>query len=213
MGSKLRHGTMRCLCLLIYACPPLFGCPQPCSMSHCHAATHTNVVSVLLCRPLAFHASTAHGTSGAEGLGTYTTTAAAFTTQPAPAPYAPHVLNAPVQTYSPHTRVVPCRMLAQRRTFHPTHWEAHCGAGSAKKWKASIKIEPGGGAPEVPGTAPPLPIGRYFDLRGVEFKPARTLGACLQGGGRYVGCCEVICVLHSTALCSGGGACALGSQL
>jgi hypothetical protein len=28
----------------------------------------------------------------------------------------------------------------QQREFYPTHWEAHCGAGAAKKWKASIKV-------------------------------------------------------------------------
>jgi len=28
----------------------------------------------------------------------------------------------------------------QKREYHPTHWESHCGAGAAKKWKASIKV-------------------------------------------------------------------------
>jgi len=30
-----------------------------------------------------------------------------------------------------------------RRTFTPTQYEQHSGAGSAKKWKASLRIEPG----------------------------------------------------------------------
>ena len=29
------------------------------------------------------------------------------------------------------------------REFSCTQFEAHCGAGAAKKWKASFKIEPG----------------------------------------------------------------------
>uniref|UniRef100_A0A7S3R019 PHD-type domain-containing protein n=1 Tax=Dunaliella tertiolecta TaxID=3047 RepID=A0A7S3R019_DUNTE len=72
-----------------------------------------------------------------------------------------------------------CRACAsqppQSREFHPTHWESHCGAGAAKKWKASIKIEPGG-IPELPTYMSNMPIGRYFDMKGVEFRPARTLG-------------------------------------
>ncbi|KAG2493471.1 hypothetical protein HYH03_008288 [Edaphochlamys debaryana] len=62
-----------------------------------------------------------------------------------------------------------------QREFHPTHWEQHCGAGTAKKWKASIKIEPGG-APEVPLGANPMQIGKWFDMLGVEFRPAKTTG-------------------------------------
>ncbi len=62
-----------------------------------------------------------------------------------------------------------------QREFHPTHWEQHCGAGTAKKWKASIKIEPGG-APEVPQGSYPMQIGKWFDMLGVEFRPARTTG-------------------------------------
>ncbi|GFR43632.1 hypothetical protein Agub_g4731, partial [Astrephomene gubernaculifera] len=61
------------------------------------------------------------------------------------------------------------------REFHPTHWEQHCGAGTAKKWKASIKIEPGG-APEVPAGGNPMQIGKWFDMLGVEFRPAKTTG-------------------------------------
>lgn len=38
------------------------------------------------------------------------------------------------------------------RMFSCTQFEMHCGAGAAKKWKASLRIEPGG-VPEVkPGS-------------------------------------------------------------
>lgn len=36
-----------------------------------------------------------------------------------------------------------------KREFSCTQFEQHCGAGSAKKWKASLRIVPGG-VPEVP---------------------------------------------------------------
>ncbi|GIL70622.1 hypothetical protein Vretimale_3738 [Volvox reticuliferus] len=69
-----------------------------------------------------------------------------------------------------------CRELPKsQREFHPTHWEQHCGAGTAKKWKASVKIEPGG-APEVPPGGNPMQIGKWFDMLGVEFRPAKTTG-------------------------------------
>ncbi|KXZ47438.1 hypothetical protein GPECTOR_35g876 [Gonium pectorale] len=64
---------------------------------------------------------------------------------------------------------------AGQREFHPTHWEQHCGAGTAKKWKASIKVEPGG-APEVPAYGNAMQIGKWFDMLGVEFRPAKTTG-------------------------------------
>ncbi len=35
------------------------------------------------------------------------------------------------------------------REFSCTQYEQHCGAGAAKKWKASLRIEPGS-VPEVP---------------------------------------------------------------
>lgn len=38
------------------------------------------------------------------------------------------------------------------RDMSCTQFEAHCGAGAAKKWKASLRIEPGG-VPEVPDGA------------------------------------------------------------
>lgn len=42
----------------------------------------------------------------------------------------------------------------QARIFSCTQFEMHCGAGAAKKWKASLRIEPGG-VPEVkPGGQP-----------------------------------------------------------
>jgi SAND domain len=38
------------------------------------------------------------------------------------------------------------------REMSCTQFEAHCGAGAAKKWKASLRVEPGS-VPEVPGGA------------------------------------------------------------
>ena len=35
------------------------------------------------------------------------------------------------------------------REFSCTQYEQHCGAGAAKKWKASLRVEPGC-VPEVP---------------------------------------------------------------
>ena len=46
-----------------------------------------------------------------------------------------------------------CKECAARpegsQEFSCTQFEQHCGAGSAKKWKASLRIVPGG-VPEVP---------------------------------------------------------------
>lgn len=53
------------------------------------------------------------------------------------------------------------------RLWTPTQFENHSGAGSAKKWKASLKIEPGA-IPELPLGTNPMPIGRWLDLRGVD---------------------------------------------
>ena len=36
-----------------------------------------------------------------------------------------------------------------KREHSCTQFEMHCGAGAAKKWKASLRVEPGG-VPEVP---------------------------------------------------------------
>ena len=43
-----------------------------------------------------------------------------------------------------------CKKLPDtEREFSCTQYEQHCGAGAAKKWKASLRIEPGS-VPEVP---------------------------------------------------------------
>ena len=43
-----------------------------------------------------------------------------------------------------------------KREHSCTQFEMHCGAGAAKKWKASLRVEPGG-VPEVPaGACDPL---------------------------------------------------------
>ena len=39
-----------------------------------------------------------------------------------------------------------------KREHSCTQFEMHCGAGAAKKWKASLRVEPGG-VPEVPAGA------------------------------------------------------------
>ena len=54
----------------------------------------------------------------------------------------------------------------EERTFTPVRWEAHCGAGSAKKWKSTIRLEPGT-VPELPTGSVPKPIGRWLEQRGV----------------------------------------------
>jgi hypothetical protein len=63
--------------------------------------------------------------------------------------------------------------------YTPTQWEQHCGAGSAKKWKASIKVEPGC-VPEVPARANPMQIGKWFDLRGLDLKSSRAAGGAMH---------------------------------
>lgn len=45
----------------------------------------------------------------------------------------------------------------------------HCGAGAAKKWKASLRVEPGS-VPEVPRNANPMPVGRWMEMKGIEVK-------------------------------------------
>lgn len=38
-----------------------------------------------------------------------------------------------------------------------------------------VQVEPGG-VPELPSNAQQMPIGKYFDLRGVDVRPARQIG-------------------------------------
>ena len=42
-----------------------------------------------------------------------------------------------------------CKKPEEERQFSCTQYEQHCGAGAAKKWKASLRVEPGC-VPEVP---------------------------------------------------------------
>lgn len=42
-----------------------------------------------------------------------------------------------------------------QREHSCTQFEMHCGAGAAKKWKASLRVEPGG-VPEVKAGLPPV---------------------------------------------------------
>jgi hypothetical protein len=45
---------------------------------------------------------------------------------------------------------------APQREHSCTQFEVHCGAGAAKKWKASLRVQPGG-VPEVPAGGQPAP--------------------------------------------------------
>ncbi len=47
-----------------------------------------------------------------------------------------------------------------------------------------LQLEPGS-VPECPETANPMQIGRYFDLRGVEFRPPSTQGSARRGIGLF----------------------------
>ncbi len=58
-----------------------------------------------------------------------------------------------------HGRVIcdceTCRGLPEEeREMSATHFESHAGAGTAKKWKSSVRI-PAGALPEVPSGAGP----------------------------------------------------------
>ena len=58
-----------------------------------------------------------------------------------------------------------CKKKAEAdREFSCTQYEQHCGAGAAKKWKASLRIEPGS-VPEVPDGQSNLAMGVVIWLR------------------------------------------------
>lgn len=59
----------------------------------------------------------------------------------------------------------------EQREFTPTQFEQHCGAGSAKKWKASLRLEP---EPGIEG--PGMQIGKWLELKGVDTKGSRPHG-------------------------------------
>eukprot|EP00891_Asterochloris_glomerata_P002152 jgi/Astpho2/2152/fgenesh1_pg.00040_%23_10_t len=67
------------------------------------------------------------------------------------------------------------------REFSCTQFEAHCGAGAAKKWKASFKIEPGQ-LDEVPLGAPPMQVGKWLDIMGIELRPPARPSAAKAAG-------------------------------
>jgi hypothetical protein len=56
-------------------------------------------------------------------------------------------------------------------------YEQHAGCGSAKKWKASIRIEPGA-VRECPRGANAMAFGKWLELKGIEAKGSKT-GALL----------------------------------
>jgi len=81
-----------------------------------------------------------------------------------------------------HCEACSRRPSAADAQYSATQWEQHCGAGSAKKWKASIRIVPGG-VPEIPASGHDLPIGRWLEMMGIETKGARSAGGELRVAG------------------------------
>ncbi|KAK9830484.1 hypothetical protein WJX72_011976 [[Myrmecia] bisecta] len=57
-----------------------------------------------------------------------------------------------------------------QRDFSCTQFEAHCGAGAAKKWKASLRVQ-AGSVPEVPATGNGMQVGKWLELKGIDIKP------------------------------------------
>jgi hypothetical protein len=51
-------------------------------------------------------------------------------------------------------------------------YEQHAGCGSAKKWKASLRIEPGA-VRECPRGANPMAFGKWLELKGIEAKGSK----------------------------------------
>ncbi|DBA81836.1 TPA: hypothetical protein ACH3X1_007555 [Trebouxia sp. C0004] len=64
-----------------------------------------------------------------------------------------------------------CKKPETEREFSCTQYEQHCGAGAAKKWKASLRIEPGS-VPEVPEGSHPMQVGKWLDQQGIDVKPS-----------------------------------------
>ncbi len=78
-----------------------------------------------------------------------------------------------------------CMHLGQSsRTMSCTQFEIHSGAGGKKKWKYSIKVRPGT-EPEVPRNGSPMPVGKWFELKGVEV--AAVEGAGQQHSAQFGG--------------------------
>ena len=70
--------------------------------------------------------------------------------------------------------------------FTPTQFEQHGGAGSAKKWKASLRLEPGS-VPECPVGSNPMQVGRWLDMKGIETKTGAKPSGKRGGGGGFCG--------------------------
>ena len=83
-----------------------------------------------------------------------------------------------------------------KREHSCTQFEMHCGAGAAKKWKASLRVEPGG-VPEVPAgaalTPPYLPqlsglsVGCRLDQKSLQVLPC-PLHDCRNLSGLLIRC-------------------------
>lgn len=83
----------------------------------------------------------------------------------------------------------------ERRTYTPTQFEAHAGAGNAKKWKASVRIEPGA-VRECPAGATPMTVGRWLEARGLDTRPPRSAA----GVGTGMVCCDASRVWRNAAI-------------
>lgn len=59
-----------------------------------------------------------------------------------------------------------------RPLFSFTRFERHCGS-KAKKWRLSIRIDPGS-VPECPSGDQPLPLGHWLDIKGVPGWAAKS---------------------------------------
>jgi hypothetical protein len=70
-----------------------------------------------------------------------------------------------------------------RPLFSFTRFERHAGS-RAKKWRASLRVEPGS-APECPAGGPSISLGQWLDARGAAEWTPRTvkIGPALEYGG------------------------------
>lgn len=66
-----------------------------------------------------------------------------------------------------------CRVEANGKKMSATQFEQFAGCASAKKWRASLKVIPGS-CPECPEGAPPMQVGRWFDMKGLATAAARS---------------------------------------
>ena len=56
----------------------------------------------------------------------------------------------------------------KRPIFAPNEFEKHCGKAAQKKWRASIRVAPGGAAEVGSNLSGGMPMGKWLDLKGVS---------------------------------------------